>query len=252
MLKKNNEFIFNKTFYKKFDFWVGLFLVLTSSNVLNVHINKINWWMNTLFLIIGILLVVSTVISRMKFIIEKRKTSIKTWQFCVFILSIILLFVVLVCYPIFFEDLVQNMIIVGHHHVEILLALIPIISVLLLIISEFLWLNKKDLLQNPNQPTDFYLIKKLVFVLSVLAVIVIFFTTPWKWVSPILTVVNTIWIPLLWKNNTNTKIENTENTENQLNKPTNDNQTCSASDDESCIQNLSIKSRKYKKPLRYK
>ncbi len=26
-----------------------------------------------------------------------------------------------------------------------------------------------------------------------------FFTTPWKWVNPILTVVNTIWIPLIWK-----------------------------------------------------
>lgn len=64
MLEKHNKFIFNKTFYKKFDFWVGLFLILTSSDVLNVHINKINWWINTLFLIIGILLVVSAIISR--------------------------------------------------------------------------------------------------------------------------------------------------------------------------------------------
>lgn len=132
---------------------------------------------------------------------------------------------------------------VSKNHWHILISLIPIFLLLLMIVSEFLWLSSSD--ENTKSLKG----SPLWFIISLVIVFALFFTTPWKWISPILTVVNTIWIPLLWKNNKNTKIENTEN---RVNKPTNDNQTYSTNDDKSCIQNLSIKSRKYKKPLRYK
>lgn len=131
---------------------------------------------------------------------------------------------------------------VSKNHWHILISLIPIFLLLLMIVSEFLWLSSSE------EDTKSLKSGSLWFFISLIIVFTLFFTTPWKWINPILTVVNTIWIPLLWKNNKNTKIENTEN---QLNTPTNDNQTCSTSDDKSCIQNLSIKYRKYKKPLRY-
>ncbi|MGO1337783.1 MAG: hypothetical protein ACTMH7_04880 [Leuconostoc fallax] len=117
---------------------------------------------------------------------------------------------------------------VGQYHLNILKSLFPILTVFMMIISEILWLAKKDTIRNPNQVLSTSQLKWLLFSISVLFVLVIFFTTPWKWVNPILTVVNTIWIPLIWKKNKS-------------------NETLTSGS-----KTLTIKSRKYKKPLHYK
>ncbi|MGL5887496.1 MAG: hypothetical protein ACRCY1_05390 [Leuconostoc suionicum] len=167
------------------------------------------------------------------------KTSIKIWEFWFFITSVILVFATGIIYAFFMNNRFQHMITIGQYHLNILKSLFPILTVFMMIISEFLWLNKKDIIKDPNQVLSPSQLKWMLFSISVLCVLIIFFTTPWKWVNPILTVVNTIWIPLLWKNNKT----NRQNTDNNVN-----------STDDVLINSrtFTIKSRKYKKPLRYK
>ncbi|MDI6522874.1 hypothetical protein [Leuconostoc suionicum] len=115
-----------------------------------------------------------------------------------------------------------------------------------LISSQFMWLINLDKINNNITQSD---IHRIFIFISFIFTFILFLSTPWKWVSPILTVVNTIWIPLIWKNNNNRKIEDKEN---PINKKIANHHENSKIVDTSVGQQFTIKSRKYKKPLRYK
>ena len=64
MIEKHNKFIFNRKFYKKFEFWIGLILIATNLNALDIQTKHPAWWLDLISFLIGIICVVIAFILR--------------------------------------------------------------------------------------------------------------------------------------------------------------------------------------------
>lgn len=58
MLEKHSKLVFNKKFYKKLEFWIGLILTATNLNALDIQTKRPAWWLDLISILIGIICVV--------------------------------------------------------------------------------------------------------------------------------------------------------------------------------------------------